>query len=67
MKISTVIRKDELNALLIEPEDLNNWNTVLCKIRGHRFDHIFIMAELNTQQLYELKCHCGNNGKIYDI
>jgi hypothetical protein len=52
MKISIVNRKDELNALLIEHEDLNNWNTVVCNMCGHRFDHVFIVPELSEQQLY---------------
>ena len=64
MKISTVNRRDELNALFIEPGDLNNWDTVVCKMRGHRFDHVFIVPELSAQQLYEVKCHC--KGKIYE-
>ena len=64
MKISTVNRKDKLNALLIEHEDLNNWDTVVCKMRGHRFEYVFIVPDLSVQQLYEVKCHC--KGKIYE-
>lgn len=64
MKISAVTKRDELNALFIEPGDLNNWDTVVCKMRGHRFDHVFIVPELSAQQLYEIKCHC--KGKIYE-
>lgn len=64
MKISTVYKRDELNALFIEHEDLNNWNTVVCNLCGNRFDHVFILPELNAQQLYEIKCHC--KGKIYE-
>jgi len=64
MKISTVNRRDELNALLIEHKDLDNWNTVMCKIRGYRFDNVFIVPKLSEPQLYEIKCHC--KGKIYE-
>ena len=64
MKISIVNKRDELNALLIEHEDLDNWNTVVCKMRGHRFGYVFIVPELSEQQLYEVKCHC--KGKMYE-
>ena len=64
MKISIANRRDELNALLIEPEDLDNWNTVVCNMCGNRFDHVFIVPELSEQQLYEVKYH--SKGKIYE-
>ena len=64
MKISIAKKFNELNVLVIESEDLNDWDTVVCKMRGHRFDHVFIVPELSTQQLYEVKCHC--KGKIYE-
>lgn len=64
MKISTVNRRDELNALFIEHEDLDNWNTVVCKMRGHRFDQVFVEPTLTMQQIYDVMCHC--KGKIYE-
>ena len=65
MKISTVNRKDELNALFIEHEDLNNWDTVVCKMRGHRFDHVFILPLLSIEEHTDLLNHKTEDGQVY--
>ena len=62
MKISTVNRKDELNALFIEKDD--DWSDVLCRMKGYRFDQVFVIPELTMQQIYDVMCHC--KGKIYE-
>lgn len=64
MKISIAKKSNELNALFIEEDDIKDWSNVLCRMKGYRFDQVFVIPELSTQQLYEVKCHC--KGKIYE-
>ena len=64
MKISIAKKSNELNALFIEKDDVNDWTNVLCKMKGYRFDQVFVIPELTMQQIYDVMCHC--KGKIYE-
>ena len=45
MKINKANKKDELNALFIEKDDVKDWDIVLCKMRGYRFDQVFVETD----------------------
>ena len=64
MKISKANKKDELNALFIEKDDVKDWSNVLCKMKGYRFDQVFVETTLTMQQIYDVMCHC--KGQIYE-
>ena len=64
MKISIAKKSNELNALFIEKDDIKNWSDVLCKMKGYRFDQVFVETTLTMQQVYDVMCHC--KGKIYE-
>ena len=62
MKISIAKKANELNALFIEKDD--DWDNVLCKMKGYRFDQVFAETTLTMRQVYDIMCHC--KGKIYE-
>ena len=62
MKISIAKKPNELNALFIEKDD--DWSDVLCKMKGYRFDQVFVETTLTMRQIYDIMCHC--KGKIYE-
>lgn len=64
MKISIAKKAHELNALFIEKDDMKDWDNVLCKMRGYRFDQVFVETALTMKQVYDVMCHC--KGKIYE-
>ena len=64
MKISIAKRQNELNALFIEKDDVKDWSNVLYKMKGYRFDQVFVETTLTMQQIYDVMCHC--KGKIYE-
>ena len=64
MKISIAKKAHELNALFIEKDDMKDWDNVLCKMRGYRFDQVFVESTLTMKQVYDVMCHC--KGKIYE-
>ena len=64
MKISIAKKPNELNALFIEKNDMKDWDNVLCKMRGYRFDQVFVDSTLTMKQVYDIMCHC--KGKIYE-
>lgn len=64
MKISTAKKSNELNALFIEKDDMKDWDNVLCKMKGYRFDLVFAETTLTMRQVYDIMCHC--KGKIYE-
>ena len=64
MKISIAKKAYELNALFIEKDDMKDWDNVLCKMRGYRFDQVFVESTLTMKQVYDIMCHC--KGKIYE-
>ena len=64
MKISIAKKSNELNALFIEKEDIKDWDNVLCKMKGYRFDQVFVETTLTMRQVYDVMCHC--KGKIYE-
>ena len=66
MKISIAKKRNDLQALLVEYEDVNNWSLFLCSIRGRRFDQIFILPLLTEEQHIDLLCHKTENGQIYE-
>ena len=64
MKISIAKKSNELNALFIEEDDIKDWSNVLCRMKGYRFDQVFVIPELTMQQVYDVMYHC--KGKIYE-
>ena len=64
MKISIAKKSNELNALFIEKDDVKDWDNVLCKMKGYRFDQVFAETTLTMRQSYDIMCHC--KGKIYE-
>lgn len=64
MKISIAKKTHELNALFIEEDDIKDWSNVLCRMKGYRFDQVFVIPELTMQQIYDVMCHY--KGKIYE-
>jgi hypothetical protein len=64
MKISIAKKSNELNALFIEKDDMKDWNNVLCKMKGYRFDQVFAETTLTMRQVYDIMCYC--KGKIYE-
>ena len=65
MKTSIAKKKGDLQALLVEYGDTDNWSLFLCAIRGYRFDQIFILPFLTEEQHIDLLCHKTENGQIY--
>jgi len=66
MKISIAKKKGDLQALLVEYGDTDNWDLFLCAIRGYRFDQIFILPLLTEKQHIDLLCHKTENGQVYE-
>ena len=64
MKISIAKKSYELNALFIEEDDIKDWSNVLCRMKGYRFDQVFVIPKLTMQQIYDVMCYC--KGKIYE-
>ena len=66
MKISIAKRQNELNALFIENKDLQDWNNVILKLRGYRFDQIFVPSNLSMYEIRDLMCYKSERGTIYE-
>lgn len=66
MKISIAKRQDELNALFIEEKDLQDWDNVILKLRGSRFDQIFVPFNLSICEIRDLLCYKKEKGVIYE-
>lgn len=54
------------NTLIIEKEDLDNWNYVVCKLCSKRFDLILVPKGLTTEQINLLLCQKSEHGIIYE-